>query len=152
MKKKGKQGLKVCYSLQRMILAMRKKEKGCHALTCAWPPGSRGFGVPGQCLKIMQGARLNVDFGSVGLGYSFYVRNKLLGAADAAAAPLHPHPLSRGPEECQSKEGGSTPTPTLSLLTLKNTVVSGSIGRVTPVLIKEHGFQGLWPIAYKMPI
>lgn len=59
-------------------------------MTCAWPPESRGFGVPGQCLKIIQGARLNVDFGSVGLGYSFYVCNKLLGEADAAAAPSTP--------------------------------------------------------------
>lgn len=109
MKKKGKQGLKVCYSLQRMTLAMRRKDKGIPCPDVCLATRKQSLWGPRSGLKNQQGARLNVDFGSVGLGYSFYVCNKLLGAADAAAAPLHPHPLSRGPEECQSKEVAQPP-------------------------------------------
>lgn len=97
MRKKGEHGFEWSLSSKEDD-SSDEKERERDTMTCAWPPESRGFGVPGQCLKDTGGACLNVHSGSVGPGYSFYISNKFPGAVDAAATPHHD--LSRGPEEC----------------------------------------------------
>lgn len=90
--------------------ARDKQERQRDAMICAFHQKAEALGSQGS-LKNHMGSLFECRFSgssSVGLGYSFCICNKLPGAADAAAAPHHP--LSRGPEECQSNEGGLTPT------------------------------------------
>lgn len=68
-------------------------------MTCVWAPESTGLGVLGHCLQTIEHLVLTADYGSVTLQWSFPISYKILGAADAAAYPLHPHTLnSKVPE------------------------------------------------------
>lgn len=86
MRKKGNHALRAPYSLKRVILEMRRKDKWSHDESMTFREqslwGPRAF-------KIILGACLNVDSGSVGLGYGIYMFHKLPGAADVAAIPHH---------------------------------------------------------------
>lgn len=86
IRKKGKHGLGGGYHLNKEDDSTSEKEKERDVTTRAWPPESRGFGVLGQCLQIIWASRLTADSGSVGLGWTFPVSNKLPGAGDAAAS------------------------------------------------------------------
>ena len=87
-------------------------------MTCVWAPESAGLEVLGHCLQTIGHLVLTVDYGSVGLRWS-PISYKLLGAADAAAYPLHLHTLnSKVPKSVIQIQGGSNPDPTHH--TLKN--------------------------------
>lgn len=70
MTKKGKWGQAVLSSKEDD--SKREKERERDARRCAWPPGGRGFGVPGQCSGTVWGACLNVDFWLNGTGVRFW--------------------------------------------------------------------------------
>lgn len=74
------------------ILEMRRKEKGTPWPVCGHQK-VQVWGL-GALLTNHRASCLTADYGSVGLWWSFPVSYKLLGAADAAAYPLHPHTLN----------------------------------------------------------